>query len=85
MKSMSAKNLIEPGWTTGCPGQREVGEPVDQAFAIISERNHLNGMKTNALLEGVTPVYAQWNAARPFPEGNGRPLNTMLTQLGVEA
>lgn len=42
-------------------------------------------MDTEAFVEGVTQVYAQWNAAHPFPEGNGRALNTMLTQLAREA
>lgn len=83
--NVSKKSLTEPGWKTVFAAKGDIGEQAGRAFAISSERNHLKGMDTEAFVEGVTQVYAQWNAAHPFPEGNGRALNTMLTQLAREA
>ncbi len=83
--NVSKKSLTEPGWKTVFAEKGEIGEQAGRAFATTRERNHLKGMDTDAFVEGVTQVYTQWNAAHPFPEGNGRALNTMLTQLAREA
>lgn len=52
---------------------------------VLHFRLESAGLDTPTFDERITEVYAAWNAAHPFPVGNGRALNAMLTQLAREA
>jgi fido (protein-threonine AMPylation protein) len=83
--NVSKQSLTEPGWKTVFTDQAEIPVQAERAFALTHDHHQLQGMDTQAFVEAVTQVYASWNTAHPFPEGNGRALNTMLTQLAKEA
>jgi fido (protein-threonine AMPylation protein) len=83
--NVSQKSPTEPGWTMVFAQKGEIGQQAGKAFALTRARNNLQGLDTHAFVEGVTQVSALWNAAHPFAEGNGRALNTLLTQLAREA
>jgi fido (protein-threonine AMPylation protein) len=83
--NVSKKSLTEPGWKTVFTDKGEIPDQAGRAFALTHERNNLKGMDADVFVEALTQVYASWNGAHPFPEGNGRALNTMLSQLAKEA
>jgi fido (protein-threonine AMPylation protein) len=83
--NVSKRSLTEPGWKTVFARTEEIGDQAGRAHALTETGARLKGLDSEAFVERVTEVYAAWNAAHPFPEGNGRALNTMLTQLAREA
>lgn len=83
--NVSKRSLTEPGWKTVFASTGQIGEQAGRAHALTESADRLKGLDTPAFVERITEVYAAWNAAHPFPEGNGRALNTMLTQLAREA
>ena len=83
--NISKKSQTEPGWKTVFTDKTAIAELAGRAHAVTRDSNNLKGLDTAAFVDGVTKVYAQWNAVHPFPEGNGRALNTMLVQLAREA
>jgi fido (protein-threonine AMPylation protein) len=82
---ISKKSQTEPGWKSVFIRREKIGEQGARAHATASTLNHLKSLDSEAFAGAVTQVYAEWNLAHPFPEGNGRALNTMLSQLAKEA
>lgn len=82
--NVSKKSLTEPGWKTVFVDKEAIGQQADVAASAVNRHHGLKGMDSEAFASAITEVYVQWNAAHPFPEGNGRALNTMLTQLARE-
>jgi fido (protein-threonine AMPylation protein) len=81
--NVSKKSLTEPGWKTVFADKAQITEQGAQAAALAKGlRSETLGAEEFA--KGLTEVYAAWNAAHPFPEGNGRALNVMLQQLAKE-
>jgi fido (protein-threonine AMPylation protein) len=48
-------------------------------------RNYLQGLNREQFAQALAPLYADWNRVHPFPEGNGRSLQTMMAQLAAKA
>lgn len=82
--NVSKRGLTEPGWKTVFAGTDQIEDQAGRAHALIQASGKLKGLSIGAFVEQITEVYAAWNKAHPFPEGNGRALNTMLTQLARE-
>jgi len=83
--NVSKRSLTEPGWKTVFARTDQIQDQAGRAQALVDANGKLRGLSSEAFVERVTEVYAAWNAAHPFPEGNGRALSTMLTQLAREA
>jgi fido (protein-threonine AMPylation protein) len=82
--NVSKKSLTEPGWKTVFADKDAIAQQAGRAVEVTRSYGGLQDMESEAFAGAITEVYAQWNAAHPFPEGNGRALNTMLTQLAKE-
>lgn len=83
--NVSKRSLTEPGWKTVFAEKGSIEAQAGRAHSLTSNHNNLKGLATDAFVDRITKVYVEWNAAHPFPEGNGRALNTMLQQLARDA
>lgn len=83
--NVSKRSVTEPGWKTVFAEKDSIESQAGRAHHLTSANNNLKGLDTDAFVDRITKVYVEWNAAHPFPEGNGRALNTMLQQLAREA
>lgn len=82
--NVSKKSLTEPGWKTVFADKEAIAQQAGRAVEVTRSYGGLRDMDSETFAGALTEVYAQWNAAHPFPEGNGRALNTMLAQLAKE-
>lgn len=82
--NVSKKSLTEPGWKTVFTDKGSIAEQAGRAAQVTRSYGGLQNMNSEVFAESITQVYTAWNEAHPFPEGNGRALNTMLTQLAKE-
>lgn len=83
--NISKRSLTEPGWKTVFAPKDGLEAAARVAHAQTSGSNHLKGMDSEAFAEGLSRAYEKWNHVHPFPEGNGRALNVMLSQMAREA
>jgi cell filamentation protein len=56
-----------------------------KVFGALKRENYLKGMNREAFLDRLAHYFGEINALHPFREGNGRALQTFLSQLSVEA
>lgn len=83
--NVSKRSVTELGWKTVFVDKGNIEAQAGRAHSLTSAQDNLKGLDTEHFVDRITKVYAEWNAARPFPEGNGRAVNTMLQQLAQEA
>lgn len=83
--NISKRSLTEPGWKTVFANKDELDAVARVAHAQTASTNHLKGMDSEAFADGVARAYEKWNFLHAFPEGNGRALNLMLSQMAREA
>ena len=82
---VSKRSLTEPGYKTVFAKTTDIAELAKVAHASTEGRGQLKGLNSAAFVDAMTETHAAWNRVHPFPEGNGRALNLMMTQLAKEA
>lgn len=64
----------------------KINELISSASEEIQENNQFKDCKsTKEFVEKIAPLYAKFNDAHPFEEGNGRAIKTMFNQLANNA
>lgn len=81
----SKRNADRPGWTGVFAKTSEFSEKAKAAHDFSKSKNHLAGLKPSEFVDSMADLYAKWNHLHPYPEGNGRATQTMLSQLSREA
>jgi fido (protein-threonine AMPylation protein) len=82
--NVSKKSLTEPGWKTVFVDKNDIPARAVQAHSAISEIRNKSNLDSSSFAAGLVNAFEKWNAVHPFPEGNGRALNTLFTQLARE-
>lgn len=86
-RTVNFSKMVEsrPGWKAVFARTEEIGVIVDQVAQEVAARNTFKGLDKPAFVEAMADVYVRLNRAHPFPEGNGRSTQTLLSQLAKEA
>lgn len=64
----------------------KINDLIDSASVEIRENNYFKDCQTTSeFVEKIAPLYAKFNDAHPFEEGNGRAIKTMFNQLANDA
>lgn len=82
--NISKKSVTEPGYKTVFADKQDIAARSKQAFEATPSKEVLRSLNAKQFSESMTDLYAKWNKAHPFPEGNGRALQAMLGQLARE-
>lgn len=82
--NFSKRSEAQPGWKSVFVDKDALERVGKEAHALTKELMSAAPLDKAAFVERIVPVYAKWNALHPFPEGNGRALQTMLGQLARE-
>lgn len=83
--NFSKRDMKESWWKATFADHKRIGEVVQQASDELKASGYLRGMSQPDFVAGLTKFYVVVNHAHPFPEGNGRSTQTMITQLAREA
>ena len=83
--NFSKLDAVDPEWSSRFAPHdkiRNIGESVSND---LKSWNNLKGLNQPDFAAGITAVYVKENYMHPFPQGNGRSTQTMLSQLAREA
>lgn len=83
--NFSKRDMKERWWKATFADHRRIGEFMQQASEELRAGGNLRGMSQPEFVAGLTKFYVVVNHAHPFPEGNGRSTQTLITQLAREA
>jgi fido (protein-threonine AMPylation protein) len=64
---------------------QDIKSMADDLHLRTIAQNYLQGLNKEQFAQALAPIYADWNQVHPFPEGNGRSLQTMMAQLATKA
>ena len=76
---------METWWKSRFAPHDRIHELAAQMAGEIKAWNRLKGLSQADFTAGITKVYVMANHTHPFPEGNGRSTQTLLSQLSREA
>jgi cell filamentation protein len=74
-----------PGWKAVFARTEEIEPTLAKVADDIAMRGGLKGLSKPEFVAALTEVYVKVNFAHPFPEGNGRATQSMLSQLAKAA
>jgi fido (protein-threonine AMPylation protein) len=83
--NFSKRDALEPYWTSPFAPASKISEIADSVSADLKSWDYLKGLKQDEFTAKLTTVYVKINYMHPFPEGNGRSTQTLLSQLAREA
>jgi cell filamentation protein len=83
--NLSKVDPVETWWKSRFAPHDRIHELVEQMAREIKALNRLQGLSPADFVAGITKVYVMANHTHPFPEGNGRSTQTLLSQLAREA
>jgi cell filamentation protein len=75
---------ISKGDTRFCNVAR-IEPEANKTFDALADRNWLEGLERDALVESVAEYYGDLNVVHPFREGNGRAQRLLFEQIIVNA
>ena len=79
--NLSKVDPVETWWKSRFAPHDRIAELAGQMAGEIKAWNRLNGLSQADFTAGITKVYVMANHTHPFPEGNGRSTQTLLSQL----
>jgi cell filamentation protein len=83
--NMSKRDPVEPWWQSAFARPEHIAM-IDQSVRDdLHAWNRLKGLGAADFAAKMAVVYVKWNHMHPFPEGNGRATQTVLSQLAREA
>ncbi len=83
--NFSKRDALDPNWTSPFAPADKIREIADAVSRDLKSWDNLKGLNQSDFTAGITTVYVKLNYMHPFPEGNGRSTQTLLTQLAREA
>ena len=83
--SLSKVDPVETWWKSRFAPHDHIAELAAQMASEIKAWNRLNGFSQADLTAGIKKVYVMVNHTHPFPEGNGRSTQALLSQLARDA
>ena len=83
--NLSKVDPVETWWKSRFAPHDRIHELAAQMAGEIKAWNRLKGLSHADFTAGITKVYVMANHTHPFPEGNGRSTQTLLSQLAREA
>ena len=72
-------------WKTRFAPEDQIPKLANDIAQEIKDKNGLKGLDKAQFVDGITSVYVKINYMHPFPEGNGRTTQVLLSQLAKEA
>lgn len=83
--NFSKRDALEPNWTSPFAPANHIKDIASEVARDLKSWDYLKGLKQDDFTAGLTTVYVKVNYMHPFPEGNGRSTQTLLSQLAREA
>lgn len=83
--NLSKVDPVETWWKSRFAPHDRIAELAEQMAAEIKALNRLKGLNQADFTACITKVYVMANHTHPFPEGNGRSTQTLLSQLARDA
>ena len=83
--NLSKVDPVEAWWKSRFAPHDRIAELAAQMAGEIKAWNRLQGLSQADFTAGITKVYVMANHTHPFPEGNGRSTQALLSQLAREA
>jgi cell filamentation protein len=83
--NLSKVDPIETWWKSRFAPYDRIAELAGQLAGQIKAWNRLKGLSQADFATAITKVYVMANHIHPFPEGNGRSTQTLLSQLARDA
>ena len=83
--NLSKVDPVETWWKSRFAPHDRIAELAVQMAGEIKAWNQLKGLSQVDFTAGITKVYVMANHTHPFPEGNGRSTQTLLSQLARAA
>ena len=83
--NLSKVDPVETWWKSRFAPHDRIAELAAQMAGEIKAWNRLKGLSQADFTAGITKVYVMANHTHPFPEGNGRSTQTLLSQLARDA
>ena len=83
--NLSKVDPVETWWKSRFAPPDRIAELVGQMAGEIKAWTQLKGLRQADFTVGITKVYVMANHTHPFPEGNGRSTQTLLSQLARDA
>ena len=83
--NLSKVDPVETWWKSRFAPHDRIAELTGQMAGEIKAWNRLKGLGRADFTAGITKVYVMANHTDPFPEGNGRSTQTLLSQLARDA
>jgi len=77
--------LVPDTWRSLFAPAKQIGAIAAEVSQDLQSSNFLKGLKKDEFVAGMAKLYVKVNYMHPFPEGNGRSTQTMLSQLAREA
>lgn len=82
---ISKRDPAEPAWTSPFAPAQHIRPLMADLANDIAAWGNLRRLDTDDFAGAMTLVYVRMNYVHPFPEGNGRSTQTLLSQLAREA
>lgn len=76
---------IDSRWTTPFARARDVEQLAAQISDDLVKKNELKGLEKKEFVNELNEVYHKLNYLHPFPEGNGRTTQLLISQLAKNA
>lgn len=83
--NFSKRDALEPWWTSPFAPADHIKDIASEVARDLKAWDYLKGLKQEDFTAGLTTTYVKLNFMHPFPEGNGRSTQTLMTQLAREA
>ena len=83
--NFSKRDADDPKWKSPFAPTAKIHDIAHSITDDLRSWNYLRGLGQSEFVAGITTVYLKANYMHPFPEGNGRSTQTLLTQLAREA
>lgn len=83
--NFSKRDSFDQEWSTKFAPVKELVSLSDQIAADLKEKNYLKGLPKDQFVKELTSTYSKINYLHPFPEGNGRATQELISQLAKNA
>lgn len=83
--NMGKRDPDNPGWRSRFAAYQDIPALAESVKTDLDKWNHFKGLNREDFAAGAAAVYVKLNFMHPFPEGNGRSTQAMLSQLANEA
>lgn len=84
-RTMNMSKSAGTGWTSRFVNVDEMQALDKRMQADLAANSYLKGLSRPEFAERITRLYADLNYMHPFPEGNGRSAQVLLSQLAQQA